>query len=42
MAENTGIDTIQDDELNDEALDERYGGKSGTAPGPVSFVGPCQ
>jgi hypothetical protein len=27
MAENTGIETIQDDDLVDEALSERDGGK---------------
>jgi hypothetical protein len=27
MAENTGIDTVQDDELGDEELDRTSGGK---------------
>ena len=30
MAENTAIDTVQDDELVDEALDRTSGGKLGS------------
>ena len=33
MAENTGIDTVQDDDLGDEALDEGRGGKICLSPG---------
>jgi hypothetical protein len=37
MAENTAIDTVQDDELVDEALDRTSGGKFG----PCGAVPPC-
>ena len=33
MVENTGIDTVIDDDLADEAFDERQGGKAYSAGG---------
>jgi hypothetical protein len=36
MAENTGIDTVNDDDLKDEALDRTGGGK---ASGCHSLIG---
>jgi hypothetical protein len=39
MAENTGIETIHDDDLGDEALDRSSGAKM-TSPVPCNFSSP--